>query len=279
MNVFGEAVAGLVEQSKAAIPTNESDYMDNGLLYCGKCKTPKQCVIQIFGQEYKPMCLCKCEEERYQREEEERKNRERLNRLSKLRSDGFQDSEMGKWSFATDDGTDAKSSGIAQKYVDQFKRWKNEGKGLLLYGGVGTGKTFTAACIVNALIDKGVPCLMTNVARTVSAMQSSENRQQYLDNLNGFDLMVLDDLGAERETEFMQEQVMQLIDARYRSGLPMIVTTNLTAAQIKNPDSVQKERIYSRLMEMCFPVEMNGQDRRKAKLKAGWKDAAEALGL
>ncbi len=275
-NVFADALKQLAEQSEAAIRREDGDYDKDGLIYCGKCNTPKQARIVLQGVELKPMCMCQCESERYDRETEERRQRERAERMARMRGEAFHDSAMAGWTFEADDGQNPRISQAARKYVEHFKEMREKHKGLLLYGGVGTGKTFIAACIANELLDHGVPCLVTNVNRAVNAMNE---QYQYLDGLNAFELIVLDDLAAERETEFMQEQVMQLIDARYRSGLPMIVTTNLTSEQIKHPDTMQKARIYSRLMEMCIPVEVGGKDRRKEKLKADYEEARGLLGL
>lgn len=193
---------------------------------------------------------------------------------------GFPDSEMEKWSFDKDDLSNEKISTIARKYVDNFDEMKSRGKGLLFYGSVGTGKTFMSACIANALIEKGHPCLVTNFARlcnTISGM--FDGKQQYIDGLDKFHLLVIDDLASERDTEYMGEIVQNIIDARYRSGLPLIITTNLTADELKHPAEMRKKRIYSRLFEMCVPIEVKGKDRRKEKIKSDYKDLEELLGL
>lgn len=157
---------------------------------------------------------------------------------------------------------------------------RERGKGLLFFGTVGTGKTFHAACIANALIDKGYPCLVTNFARLVNTLQGMyEGKQQYIDSLNKFDLLVLDDLAAERDTDYMNEIVQNIVDSRYRAGLPTIVTTNLTADELKNPADIRKARTYSRLLEMTFPVEVKGADRRKAKLASDYNEFSDLLGL
>ena len=75
----------------------------------------------------------------------------------------------------------------------------------------------------------------------------------------------------------MNEQVMNVIDSRYRSKKPIIVTTNLTSEELKNPTEVAKQRIYSRLMEMCYPVEVKGTDHRKQKLRDDFGGLKELL--
>ena len=166
------------------------------------------------------------------------------------------------------------------RYVENFAQMRADGKGLLLFGDVGVGKTFLAACIVNALISQGIPCLMTNFARLTNTLGGMfEGKQEYIDNLNGFPLVVIDDLGAERDTEYVGEIVHNIIDSRCREGLPLIVTTNLTGEELANPRDMRKRRIYSRLLEMCIPVKFEGEDRRQMGLKENFGRYADVLGL
>ena len=203
-----------------------------------------------------------------------------MQEIKRLRRMGFPDAEMQKWTFDNDDRSNERITNICHKYVENFSEMWKKGKGLLLFGTVGTGKTFMSACIANALIDQGHPCLVTNFARLINTIQGMyEGKQDYIDGLNKFTLLVIDDLAAERDTEFMAETVQNIIDARYRSGLPLIITTNLTAEELKHPAEVRKQRIYSRLFEMCVPIEVKGRDRRKEKLKEDFGELEELLGL
>lgn len=279
-NPFASILNGIEKKAAESIPANEGDYIVDGLLYCVKCHTPKQTRVYLFGVEKTPMCLCKCEAEKRKAEEREYKWRERQQEIFKLRQMGFPEKEMQKWTFAADDGLNPKLSNVAKKYVENFREMKEANKGLLLYGTVGTGKTFYAACIVNALIEQGHPCLMTNFARLVNTIQGMyDGKQAYIDGLNRFDLLVLDDLASERDTEYMNEIVQNIIDSRYRAGLPTIVTTNLTAAEIKNPADMRRQRTYSRLLEMAIPVEVKGSDRRRAKASEDFHTFHDLLGL
>lgn len=277
---FRPMLDAIERTARAAIKIEEGDYIQDGLLYCHKCGTPKQCRISFMGQERTPFCLCKCGKEQRDREDEEQRRREQFERVEQLRRMGFPDAEMQGCTFDRDDGANEKVSSIARKYCENFREMKARGKGLLFFGTVGTGKSYMAACIANNLIDRGYPCLVTNFARLVNTIQGMfEGKQQYLDNLSQFDLLIIDDLAAERDTEFMQETVTNIIDARYRSGLPMIVTTNLTAEELKNPVDVRKSRIYSRLLEMCVPIEVSGRDRRREMARENRDDLAALLGL
>ena len=200
--------------------------------------------------------------------------------LDGMRRTGFPDAEMRKWTFQQDDGGNTKLMSIAHKYVANFDEMRANGTGLLLYGNVGCGKSFAAACIANALIDTGTPCMMTNFTRIINRLQESfAGRQKYIDNLSRFDLLVLDDMAAERNTEYVWEQVMTIIDARYRSGLPVIVTTNLTIGELADPADIRRQRVYSRLKEMCVPIEVAGADRRTRKMERNIMSAKSLLGL
>lgn len=262
------------------ITAKEGDYLVDGLLYCGKCKTPKQVRLKFFDEVKTPFCLCKCEAERRDREEKERKEEEKRAEIMRMRSYGFPQAEMKAWTFANDDHNNEKITNIALNYVEHFEQMKKDGKGLLFYGSVGTGKTYISACIANALIDKGYPCLVTNFARLVNTISGKfEGKQEYIDSLNNYTLLVIDDLSAERNTEYMNEIVWNIIDARYRSGKPLIVTTNLTAQELNSPAEISKQRVYSRLMEMCIPLEISGKDRRKQKLRDDYNKYAGILKL
>ena len=262
-------IEGIAKASENTIPINDGDYIDSeGLLCCGKCHTRKQTIIVLAnGKQLKPRCVCKCEQERMHEEEEKRKAKELEEKVKELRKMGFPDAEMSRFTFENDDRSNEYISDVAKRYADNFTTMYSKHKGLLLFGTVGTGKTYIAACIANALIDRGYTCLVTNFARLTNTINGMyDGKQEYIDGLDRFSLLVIDDLASERDTEYMNEIVTNIIDARYRSGKPMIVTTNLTSEELKNPRDVRKQRIYSRLMEMCIPLEVKGTDRRKKKL-------------
>jgi DNA replication protein DnaC len=303
----------LEKKAEISIKTNEGDFVLDGLLHCGKCKTPKQTRVEIFGKVRTPMCLCKCEAERVEKEKRERdrlelelefdKARYRieskvdllswLNRqpykISKrliaertelMREICFAEDDMRHWTFANDDGENEKIVKAMKAYAANFDTMKEQGKGLILFGSVGTGKTYAAAAIANELIDAGVPVYMTNFARIANTVSGLfDGRQEYYDSLNRFPLLIIDDLAAERKTEYMSEIVFNVIDSRYRSGLPLIVTTNLTAEELKHPSELGYKRTFSRLLEMCLPVKVEGKDKRIEKLKADIQPMKDLLGL
>lgn len=269
-------------EAKAAdhIKAEQGDYILDGLLYCGKCRTQKQVRVELFGKVRTPYCLCQCEADKREREEAEERRRKSEQRVKELRRAGFPDDEMQQWTFDKDDGTNEHITNIARKYVENFDVMLENGKGLLFYGDVGTGKTFAAACIANALIDKGYPCLLTSLSRLINTISGMyDGKQDYIDGLNRFPFIIFDDLATEANTEYRNEIVYNIIDSRYRAGLPFVVTTNLTAQQLKNAEDISKQRIYSRLFERCMPVEVTGVDRRRERLKEDYNKYADLLGL
>ena len=139
--------------------------------------------------------------------------------------------------------------------------------GLILWGDVGTGKTFFAGCIANALLDRGVPVLMTNFSRILNRLASpmGEDRNAYIESLSQYKLLIIDDLGVERNSEYALEQVFSVIDSRYRQRLPMIITTNLTLAELRGPEDMARARIYDRILERCVPIQLQGESRRKIR--------------
>ena len=272
-------IDGMVKASEAL--RDAEDYIGpDGLVWCGKCHTPKQTRVEFMGKVRTPYCLCKCATEARDAEEAAWKRQQQLDRVRRLRKMGFPDAEMTRWTFERDDHQNEHLSTVARKYVDKFSEMRRRGKGLLLFGGVGRGKSFMAACIANALIDQGHPCLVTNFARLTNTIQGMySGKQEYIDGLDSFELLVIDDLASERDTEYMQETVTSIIDARYRSGKPLIITTNLTHQELQSPNDMRKQRIYSRLFEMCVPFEVKGSDRRKQRLKSEYDEMADLLGL
>lgn len=271
-------------EAKAAerIKPEDGDYIgENGLLYCGKCNTPKQTRIVVLGKEKTPMCTCKCMQERRAREEAARNHEEFLKDLTRKRQIfGFSGDDMEKCSFAADDGKNPYIMNISRNYVDNFPKMLQEGKGLLFFGDTGVGKTFAAACIANELTKKGYPTMITNFSKLINLINSTfEKKNAYIDDLNYFALIVIDDLATERNTETANEIVYNIIDSRVRSGLPLIITTNLTGEELKAPENVKNKRIYSRLYEICFPVEVEGTDRRRAKLNNDLNEYHDMLGI
>ena len=259
--------------------TNEDDYIgEDGLLYCGKCHTPKQCYVPAISD--KPMpCLCRCESEARDIAERTAKEERDKMRIERLRASAFPDLTLAFWNFGRDDTKNKQVSTLSKSYVEQFDDMLKAGEGILFYGDVGTGKTFYACCIANALIDNGHPCFVTNFTRLVNELFSCTDKQAYIDDLNRYDLLVIDDFGVERNTEYMNEIVTNVIDARYVAHKPMIITTNLSLKELTTPANLEQKRMYSRLLDMCHPVAVKGDDRRKDNLRERTTEFWKKMGV
>ena len=275
--MWSETVKTISE--RVQVKHNPEDYIKDGLLYCGKCHTPKQVEIEVCGERMKPFCLCQCEEEKKAEEEKAFKSRLRAARVKRLRDAGFVEADLKECRFDMDDGKSGKVIEVAKKYCENFAEMYKAGKGLMIYGSTGVGKTFAAACIANELIDKGRPVKMTNFSTVRNELMATFEKQDVIDDLMSYDLLIIDDLAAEGSTEYMNEVVQNIIDARYRSGKPLIITTNLTAEELKNPRSINRKRTLSRLYEMCLPVEAKGKDRRRKVMRESVDKYSAMLGL
>ena len=151
--------------------------------------------------------------------------------------------------------------------------------GLLLFGDVGTGKSFFAGCIANALLDRDVPVLMTNFPTILNRLTGmfSEDRADFITSFDEYDLLIIDDLGVERSTEYAMEQMFFVIDSRYRSRRPMIITTNLKLSELKNPPDLAHARIYDRILERCAPILFDGKNFREENAGATRQTAKDIV--
>lgn len=188
---------------------------------------------------------------------------------------GFED--LHDFTFANDNGKNPLMD-KARAYVGNWKEAYRENTGLLLFGDVGTGKSFFAGCIANALIDRDIPVLMTNIPAILNRLTGmfAEDRAAFISGLDDYSPLILDDLGVEQSTEYALEQMFLVIDSRYRSRKPLIVTTNLKLEEIKAPPDLAHARIYDRILERCAPVLFAGKNLREENSEAT-KAAAKGI--
>ena len=235
-------------------------------LYCGSCNTPKEAFFpngkKLFGRDRHP-AECRCRQATREKQEKEERARLHYEKVQRLKLQGFTDWAMQHWTFANDHGQNPQMQ-LAQRYVAHWPEMREKNVGLLLWGGVGTGKSFMAGCIANALMEQEVAVCMTNFARIMNELNNAfSGRNEVVDRLCDYPLLVIDDFGMERGTEYALEQIYNIIDSRYRSRKPLIVTTNLTLTELKNPQDTAHARIYDRLLELCTPIACTGPSMRK----------------
>ena len=278
MNPIFTKMVDAVEAANAA----PDDYINSadGLKYCGKCHTPKEAFfpadLQAQGFTKHPV-MCKCADERREREEAKRREYERMSYMTMLRSEAFRDIPAAGWRF--DHAVVTPQLAKAKEYAANWDSFKQDGIGLLLFGDVGTGKSYAAGCIANALIDRMESVLFVGMADVVNRMQGNfgADRDRYIKSLMRPDLLILDDLGAERNTSFGKERVFDVVDKRLLSGKPMIITTNIPLSVMQKATDLDDRRIYDRILEVCVPVVFGGDSFRKTNAADNMQKAARYL--
>lgn len=211
-------------------------------------------------------CMCRCERERKEAIDRRLAYEEEQRKIQNLRQLSLIDAKSEHIRFSTYrvDEDNARAFGIAKRYVENFPEMCRQNQGLLFWGGVGTGKSYMAAAIANELMERLYPVVMTSFVKLLQDVQGFDRDYgAYIDQLNGAKLLVIDDFGTERGTDFALEKVYDIIDSRYRSGKPAIFTTNLTMKQMKECTDIRYNRIYDRIFEMCYPVKFDGFSWRK----------------
>jgi DNA replication protein DnaC len=169
------------------------------------------------------------------------------------------------------------ASRFAQEYDPR------DGMGLLIIGKIGTGKTHLAVGITKDLVNRGVPCLFYDYRELLKQIQNSYNATVQTTELDVLrpvfetDVLILDELGAVKPTEWVWDTVSLILNARYNNNRTTIITTNYTNGQSAEADERQGikrinreptlgdrvgDRMRSRLLDMCRIINMDGQDFR-----------------
>lgn len=224
-----------------------------GVLRCPVCGDRLQREIPGIGQVF---LACTCVQKEAERErllEQQRERRERVKQL--LRESRLDNPAYRRCRFSEDKCADVpelrEAARICRTYAERFSEFEEQGAGLLLTGPVGTGKTFYAAAIVNALLEQGVPALIVSTVQLLNLLRGNVDRREIFDRLNIFSLLVLDDLGAEHLSDYALEQLEAVVDARALAEKPLCVTTNLTPQEIKSPADLRFRRLFDRLQLLC----------------------------
>lgn len=257
----------------------ETEYMKDGHAYCKTCHERKDGEVKsLMDMKFIFKNNCKCDRERF----EKQKQREKDQEIERLKRSCF--ISMSQWAYTFDNykGETDKSYTIAKNYVKEYEQMKKENIGLLFCGTVGSGKTYLACCIANALIEEYmIRVKIRNFAQIINDLQKSGfdlDKNDYIESLTNVSVLILDDLGIERDTSYAKEQVYNIVNSRYLKQKPTIFTTNLPYEKIQNSDDgVEYERIYSRIIEMCIPIKVMGEDFRKRLQKEKLKQNKERL--
>ena len=238
-------------------------YVENHML--------SESLIKILGDKIRYIPSCKCHETFYERElekiEMENEKARVKNRGNRYRNFSIIDNKFLNSLFETADFTE-KHMEIAKKYAEKFIE-KNCDVGILFYGNSGTGKTFASSCIGNYLMERGRNVIALNIGLYLTELKQEWNKKEteLLHKISKCDLLIIDDLGCEKISEWVLEKIFLLIDTRYRASKPVIITTNLFYSRDNEKCGIYNTfgtRIKERISEMCFPVCCKGESRRKS---------------
>lgn len=247
---------------------------------CPKCGEPKSREVPFNNTVITLPLACKCDRERQEELEREIAERRKAFRNGEIIRNGYLDTYYAELTFDKDDSPDSNASKDLKRYCEKWEAMKEKNIGLLLMGSYGTGKTFYASCIANEIRKQGDYVLIGTLNKLMQEMNADYGRDkaEWENKIKTYPLMVIDDLGVERDTEFSYEQIENIIDLRYRSKLPVIVTTNISKSDLQNLNDVRKERVWSRLREMCTAYTVTGVDRRVQKGRQKQAEFAELIG-
>ncbi|WP_219973659.1 ATP-binding protein [Rubrobacter xylanophilus] len=160
----------------------------------------------------------------------------------------------------------AKALEKVESYLKNWEENREQGRGLYFCGGVGTGKTHLAVAVMNELIQRRrVPSLFVTVPELLDNLRGAYNDpgrdlDEWMDAVKNAELLLLDDLGAEKANEWVRERLFVIINHRYRETLPTIFTSNIGPEELPRQLG---ERTASRIIAMCEGVELEGPDYRE----------------
>lgn len=258
----------------------EGDHIgEDGLVYCGKCGSRKQLRVKFGDKTHVVRCVCKCESKELEEKKKQEEYEEQMRRINRLKEASMMDKKYREVTFDKYEVREEnkKVFEMAKKYVDRFQDMYKKNQGLLLYGPVGTGKSFTAACIGNYLLDNAKPVIMTSFVKILQDIWENDREAEYITILNSASLLIVDDLGTERETDYALEKVYNIIDSRVRANKPMIITSNLELNDMMECEDIRKKRIYDRILECCYPMYVGGKSFRMMKAAQRFDDMKDFL--
>lgn len=257
---------GNIDTINELISKGEIYEKEDGLLYCSKCDRKVSQRAFPVGTYILSKCA-ECSGVSFDNATE--KAWKFRHDVAERKKDCFSDKRSLDNTFEKDNGSNKTASAvIVENYLKNFDEYRENGKGLLLWGASGTGKTFYADAILHRLIEIGYKAKKYNLPKQISVFRNKQYTEDTISELKKYNVVCIDDLGAEKETSSMIEFVYSVINELYAQKIPVIFTTNLKYEEMKKcPADKGLGRIYSRVVGSCFPIEVNKTNQRIEEIK------------
>jgi len=238
--------------------------------------------MEILGVMRRVPVVCRCRSEAYEREKKATELNDLRRRLEKFKAYSLMDSRFEastfeNWEHRPDNRDDYT---LGTQYSKMREDMYTNNRGLLLFGKAGNCKTYLSFAIANAIYKQGKAVMAISISKLLSIIKDSFDKHgefgeaDVLNTVRDASLLVLDDLGVEYKTAWAYEKLYAIIDTRYRTGKPTIITTNFTldalrgnlaTIDLRTKTTDSSERIFSRITEMCAFHEVKGASWRISK--------------
>ena len=183
-NSFSPLLQKIANISLQKQKPRDGDFVKDGITYCGICGKPRNGFRSFPAPTndnpdatitLKMAFSCDCDKADDEREQAEIQAKKDLEEIEKLRSVSLMDDRMKESRFESFEATkyNSRNLKLCKRYVERFDEMIKNNQGLILWGDVGTGKSFAASCIANALLDKKYPVVMTSFVKIIAARESS----------------------------------------------------------------------------------------------------------
>lgn len=268
-------IKNIQQKAEVSCQKQDGDYInaEDGLLYCGKCHTPKQKrfpdtfeVKSFAGTTQAKMCACQAAE--YYRKQAEQHRNSLIPDLLE-RCFGRDSDAIRQWTFENDKGRNPELMTAAKEYyhmvTDENAPEELRHKGLLICGAPGRGKSYAAYSILNALMrEQCLSCQLVKLKTVANTLWNSTDREGYIEQLTSARFLCIDELREDYLREGKSELVYDLLERRQESGKPVIITTNIPLREFYRQDlPIDLYRIYDRIVGMCLPVEVTTESIRR----------------
>lgn len=251
---------------------------------CPKCGEHLFTSVHMYGKDMVVSIICKCQKEAREKKKTEQANKEKQERLDKLLRNSLMDNAFRNKTFENWDFNKGSKQmyDLGLRYAKYFKSCKDKRLGLLIHGTPGNGKTYLAFCIANELLNNFIPVMPVSINSILGRIKETYNKygneaeEDIIRVFKNAEFLIIDDLGTEVHTDWSVSMVYNIIDERYRQGLPLAITTNI---ELKNNNiaKIYGERTEDRILEMCTPIEYKADSIRAKIAKSNTKTLRDIL--